>query len=68
MKHLGIKLRPKSALHLGQRENWLEGSLSYIHSDTLFQPCATVIYFFSVRQINLSKPLSQIIRTENRRF
>lgn len=36
MKHLGIKLRPKSFLHLGHRENWLEGSLPYIHSDTLF--------------------------------
>ncbi len=47
MKYLGIKLKPKSSLHLGQRENWLEGSLPFIHSDTLFSAlchCYLLLY------------------------
>lgn len=30
------QLKPKTPLHLGEREGWLEGSQTYIHSDTLF--------------------------------
>ncbi len=47
MKYLGIKLKPKSSLHLGQRENWLEGTLTYIHSDTIFSAlchCYLLLY------------------------
>ncbi|HEK86296.1 MAG TPA: type III-A CRISPR-associated RAMP protein Csm4 [Candidatus Aminicenantes bacterium] len=36
MRYLGIKLTPRSFLHLGEREGWLEGSRVYIPSDTLF--------------------------------
>lgn len=36
MKYLGIRLKPKSFLHLGDREGWLEGSRIHISSDTLF--------------------------------
>lgn len=59
MKHLGIKLRPKSALHLGQRENWLEGSLPYIHSDTLFSAlchCYLLLFGQASQFIEAFKP------------
>lgn len=36
MEYLRIKLKPKSFLHLGEREGWLEGSKVHIPSDTLF--------------------------------
>ncbi|MBC7348978.1 MAG: type III-A CRISPR-associated RAMP protein Csm4 [Candidatus Aminicenantes bacterium] len=36
MEYLRIKLKPKSFLHLGEREGWLEGSKIHIPSDTLF--------------------------------
>lgn len=31
-----IKLKPKGPLHIGERENWREGSKFYIPSDTIF--------------------------------
>uniref|UniRef100_A0A7C6A820 CRISPR system Cms protein Csm4 n=1 Tax=candidate division WOR-3 bacterium TaxID=2052148 RepID=A0A7C6A820_UNCW3 len=36
MKFTLCKLKPKGPLHLGEREGWLEGSNTFIHSDTLF--------------------------------
>jgi len=36
MKYSICKLKPKSSLHLGERESFREGSEIFIHSDTLF--------------------------------
>lgn len=36
MKFLLCKLKPKGPFHIGEREAWLEGSETFIHSDTLF--------------------------------
>lgn len=36
MKFSICLLKPKGPLHLGERENWREGSSEFIHSDTLF--------------------------------
>ena len=36
MKFILCKLKPKGPLHLGEREGWLEGTNTFIHSDTLF--------------------------------
>jgi len=36
MKFSLCKLKPKGPLHLGEREGWLEGTDTFIHSDTLF--------------------------------
>ncbi|MCX7858025.1 MAG: type III-A CRISPR-associated RAMP protein Csm4 [Deltaproteobacteria bacterium] len=36
MKYTIIKLRPKSSFHIGEREDWREGSKIHIPSDTLF--------------------------------
>ncbi len=36
MKFTVCFLKPKGPLHLGERENWREGSSVFIHSDTLF--------------------------------
>lgn len=36
MRYLVIKLKPRSFIHLGDREGWLEGSRICISSDTLF--------------------------------
>ncbi len=36
MKFTVVKLKPKGPLHIGDRENWREGSKYYIPSDTLF--------------------------------
>lgn len=47
MKYLGIRLKPKSFLHLGDREGWLEGSRIHIPSDTLFSAlchCHLLLY------------------------
>jgi len=47
MKYLLIKLSPRSSLHLGQREQWLEGSRTYIPSDTIFSAlchCHLLLY------------------------
>jgi len=47
MKYLLIKLSPRSSLHLGQREQWLEGSQTYIPSDTIFSAlchCHLLLY------------------------
>ena len=47
MKFSVCKLKPKGPLHLGERENWREGSNTYIHSDTLFSAfchCYQLLY------------------------
>ncbi|MCX7974342.1 MAG: type III-A CRISPR-associated RAMP protein Csm4 [Candidatus Aminicenantes bacterium] len=47
MKYLGVRLKPKSFLHLGDREGWLEGSRVHIPSDTLFSAlchCHLLLY------------------------
>lgn len=47
MEYLRIKLKPKSFLHLGEREGWLEGSKIHIPSDTLFSAlchCHLLLY------------------------
>jgi CRISPR-associated protein Csm4 len=36
MKFTVIKLKPKGPFHIGERENWREGSKIYIPSDTIF--------------------------------
>lgn len=36
MRLTAIKLRPKGPFHIGERENWREGSKTYIPSDTIF--------------------------------
>jgi CRISPR-associated protein Csm4 len=36
MKFTLCKLKPKGPLHLGEKEGWLEGTATIIHSDTLF--------------------------------
>lgn len=36
MKLTICQFRPKGPLHLGEREGWLEGTNTFIHSDTLF--------------------------------
>lgn len=42
MKFLICKLKPKTALHLGEREGILETTSYYIHSDTLFSAFCNV--------------------------
>ncbi|MBC7362149.1 MAG: type III-A CRISPR-associated RAMP protein Csm4 [Candidatus Aminicenantes bacterium] len=47
MEYLRIKLKPKSFLHLGEREGWLEGSKIHIPSDTIFSAlchCHLLLY------------------------
>lgn len=47
MKYTLIKLKPKGAFHIGERENWREGSKTYIPSDTLFSAlchCYMLLY------------------------
>jgi len=47
MEYLRIKVKPKSFLHLGEREGWLEGSKIHIPSDTLFSAlchCHLLLY------------------------
>ncbi len=47
MKYLVVKLKPRSFLHLGTREGWLEGSKITISSDTLFSAlchCHLLLY------------------------
>jgi len=47
MKYLMVKLKPRSFLHLGEREGWYEGSKSYISSDTIFSAlchCHLLLY------------------------
>jgi CRISPR-associated protein Csm4 len=36
MKFNLCRMKPKTPLHLGEREYWQEGSSAYIHSDTIF--------------------------------
>ncbi|MDH7513893.1 MAG: type III-A CRISPR-associated RAMP protein Csm4 [Clostridiales bacterium] len=36
MKYLVVKIRPKSSFHLGEREQWYEGSKVHLPADTLF--------------------------------
>jgi CRISPR-associated protein Csm4 len=47
MKFTVVKLKPKGAFHIGERENWREGSKTYIPSDTLFSAlchCYMLLY------------------------
>jgi len=47
MKFLAVKIRPKSSFHLGEREEWREGSKTYIPADTLFSAlvhCYQLLY------------------------
>lgn len=47
MRYLAVKLIPKSFIHLGEREKWLEGSRVHIPSDTLFSAlchCFLLLY------------------------
>jgi len=47
MKFTVIKLIPKGPFHIGERENWREGSKTYIPSDTLFSAlchCYMLLY------------------------
>lgn len=47
MEYLAIKLKPRSFLHLGTREGWLEGSRVIVSSDTLFSAichCHLLLY------------------------
>lgn len=60
MKFSICKLKPKSALHLGERENFREGTEVIIHSDTLFSTfchCYLLLY----GQHELTKLLQQFI-------
>ncbi len=36
MKFTVCQFKPKGSFHLGEREKWLEGTHTFIHSDTLF--------------------------------
>lgn len=47
MEYLKIKLKPKSFLHLGERDGWLEGTKIHIPSDTIFSAlchCHLLLY------------------------
>lgn len=47
MKCLVVKLKPKSSFHLGEREEWREGSKFYFPADTLFSAlchCHQLLY------------------------
>jgi len=47
MKFLAVKFKPKSSFHLGEREEWREGSKTYIPADTLFSAlvhCYQLLY------------------------
>ncbi|MGB9722135.1 MAG: type III-A CRISPR-associated RAMP protein Csm4 [bacterium] len=47
MKLTVCRIKPKGPIHLGERENWREGSGLYIHSDTLFSAfchCYQLLY------------------------
>jgi len=54
------KLTPKSSIHIGEREEWLESTESYIHSDTLFSAfCHSFLLLYG--EENLEKLLSEFI-------
>jgi len=47
MKFLAVKIKPRSSFHLGEREEWREGSKTYIPADTLFSAlvhCYQLLY------------------------
>jgi len=47
MKFLAVKIKPRSSFHLGEREEWREGSKAYIPADTLFSAlvhCYQLLY------------------------
>ncbi len=47
MKYMVVKLKPKSSFHLGEREDWREGSKVYFPADTLFSAlchCHQLLY------------------------
>jgi CRISPR-associated protein Csm4 len=44
MKLILYKLRLKGPIHLGEREGWLEGGNTFIHSDTLFSGFCHAFY------------------------
>jgi len=47
MKFLAVKIKPKSSFHLGEREEWREGTKTYIPADTLFSAlvhCYELLY------------------------
>jgi len=47
MKFLAVKIKPKSSFHLGEREEWREGSKTCIPADTLFSAlghCYQLLY------------------------
>jgi CRISPR-associated protein Csm4 len=52
MKLSVCNLKPKGPLHLGERENWREGSGIYIHSDTLFSAfCHCYQFLYSTEEL-----------------
>lgn len=60
MKFLTCHLKPKGPFHLGERENWREGSSEFIHSDTLFSAfCHSYLLLYG--RANLEELLDQFV-------
>ncbi|MCX7994984.1 MAG: type III-A CRISPR-associated RAMP protein Csm4 [candidate division WOR-3 bacterium] len=52
MKFSICRLKPKGPFHLGERENWREGSAEFIHSDTLFSAfCHSYLLLYSKEEL-----------------
>ncbi len=60
MKFTLCKLKPKGPIHLGERERWLEGSNTFIHSDTLFSA-----FCHAFRLLHDEEELKNLIRRFN---
>lgn len=47
-----VKLKPKSSLHLGIKEGWMEGTETFIHSDTLFSAfCHSYLLLYGEKKL-----------------